>query len=42
MQIGFMVFGKKRQFHKPLTFNALFNAEAVIVGNIHENKELLK
>lgn len=41
-QMGFMVFGKKRQFHKPLTFNALFNAEAVIVGNINENKDLLK
>lgn len=41
-QIGFMVFGKKRQFHKQLTFNALLNAEAVIVGNIHENKDLLK
>lgn len=41
-QMGFMVFGKKRQFHKPLTFNALLNAEAVIVGNIHENNDLLK
>ena len=38
---GFMVFGINRRFHKPLTRTTIFNSEAVIVGNIHENKELL-
>ena len=39
---GFMVFGINRRFHKPLTRTTIFNSEAVVVGNIHENKELLK
>lgn len=38
---GFMVFGKNRRFHKPLTKTVIFNSEAVVVGNIHENKDLL-
>ena len=38
---GFMVFGINRRFHKPLTRTTIFNSEAVIVGNIHKNKELL-
>lgn len=37
----FMVFGRNRRFHKPLTRLAIFNSEAVIIGNIHENSELL-
>lgn len=39
---GFMVFGINRRFHKPLTRTTIFNSEAVIVGNIHKNPELLK
>lgn len=39
---GFMVFGINRRFHKPLTRTAIFNSEAIIVGNIHENQKLLK
>ena len=38
---GFMVFGINRRFHKPLTRTTVFNSEAIVVGNIHENKELL-
>lgn len=38
-QCGFMVYGENRKFHKPLTFNTIYNAEAVVVGNIHEGKE---
>ena len=39
---GFMVFGINRRFHKPLTRTTIFNSEAIVVGNIHENPELLK
>lgn len=41
-QSGFMVFGKNRRFHKPLTISSLFNADAVIIGNIHNNADLLE
>ena len=40
-QRGFMVFGINRRFHKLLTRTTIFNSEAVVVGNIHENKELI-
>lgn len=39
---GFMVFGINRRFHKPLTRTVIFNSEAEVIGNIHQNPELLK
>ena len=37
----YSIYGKDRRFHKPLTQSMIYNAEAVIIGNIHENKEML-
>ena len=39
---GFMVYGINRRWNAPITLNRLFNSEAIIVGNIHENPELLE
>lgn len=41
-EMGFFTFGIDRRWHKPLTWSRLYNAEAEIVGNIHDNSELLK
>jgi len=38
---GFMVYGINRRWNAPVAINKLFNAEAVVVGNIHENADLL-
>ena len=40
--IGFYLYGKDRRFHIQLTQSALFNANAEVVGNIHDNPELLE
>ena len=34
--IGFMVYGINRRWHALMTSNMLYNAEAVVIGNIHE------
>lgn len=39
---GFFVFGVDRRWHKPLTWSRLYNAEAEVVGNIHDNPEIIK
>lgn len=41
-EMGFMVFGIDRRFHKPLTWSRIYNAEAEVVGNIYDNPELMK
>lgn len=41
-EMGFMVYGKNRRWHNRLTSNVIYNYKAVIIGNIHENEELLK
>ncbi|MDL2324044.1 YopX family protein [Ruminococcaceae bacterium OttesenSCG-928-A16] len=41
-QMGFFTYGLDRRWFKPLTWSRLFNADAVVVGNIHDNPELLK
>lgn len=41
-EMGFMVYGIDRRFHKPLTWNRLYNTEAEVVGNIYDNPELMK
>ena len=40
-EMGFMVYGIDRRWHTKLTWNKLYNSEAVVVGNIHDNPELL-
>ena len=40
--IGFMVYGINRRWHALMTSNMLYNAEAVVIGNIHENADLLE
>ncbi len=39
--MGFMVYGIDRRWHAQMTWNKLYNAEAEIVGNIHDNPGLL-
>lgn len=39
---GFFAYGKDRRFHLALTKSVLYNANAEIIGNIHDNPELLK
>jgi uncharacterized phage protein (TIGR01671 family) len=41
-QMGFFTFGIDRRWFRPLTKSRLVNAEAEIIGNIHDNPELLK
>lgn len=41
-EMGFMVYGIDRRWHTKLTWNKLYNSEAVVVGNIYDNPELLK
>lgn len=40
-EMGFFVFGIDRRWHKPLTWSRIYNAEAVVVGNIYDNPELM-
>lgn len=40
--IGFMVYGINRRWHALMTSNMLYNAEAVVIGNIHEKADLIK
>lgn len=39
---GFFVFGKDRRFSVGLTKSVIYNASPEIIGNIHDNPELLK
>lgn len=41
-EMGFMVYGIDRRWHTKLTWNKLYNAEAVVVGNVHDDPELMK
>ena len=41
-EMGYFTFGIDRRFHKPLTKSRLYNAEATVAGNIHDNPELLE
>ena len=38
---GFKVYGINRRFNKPLTKSVIFNNDVKVIGNIHQNKELL-
>ena len=40
-EMGFMVYGIDRRWHTKLTWNKLYNSEAVVVGNIYDNPELM-
>ena len=39
---GFYCFGKNRRFNTFMTKSKLYNTKAEIIGNIHDNPELLK
>ena len=39
---GFYVYGKDRRFNIALTRSTIFNANPVVIGNIHDNPKLLK
>lgn len=41
-EMGLMVYGIDRRFHKLLTWNRLYNTEAEVIGNIYDNPELMK
>lgn len=41
-QVGFMIYGIDRRFHKLLTPNMVYNNKAVVVGDIYDNSDLLK
>ena len=42
--MGFMVYGKDRRFHIPLTWNVMYNHGLEVIGNIHDKavEDLLK
>ena len=40
--MGFFTYGIDRRFMKPLTKSRLWNANAEVISNIHENPELLE
>ncbi len=39
---GFMTYGIDRRWHRPLTRSRIINAHAKVVGNIHDNPELME
>lgn len=39
---GWVVYGKNRRFNTRLTRNLIFNNKLCVVGNIHQNPNLLK
>jgi len=41
-RMGFFVYGKDRRFSCPLSRSVIFNKSAIVVGNIHDNPELVK
>lgn len=41
-ELGFRVYGVNRRFNIRLSENVVYNSQAVVVGNIHENGDLLK
>lgn len=40
--VGFYVYGKDRRFHLKLSKSTLLNVNAEVIGNIHDNPELLE
>lgn len=41
-EMGFMVYGIDRRWHTQLTWNKIYNSDAEVIGNIHDNPELLE
>ena len=41
-QVGFMIYGIDRRFHKILTPNMIYNCNAKVAGNIWDTPELLR
>ncbi len=40
-EMGFMIYGLDRRFHKLMTQSMMWNTKAEVIGNIYENPELL-
>ena len=39
---GYMVYGKDRRFHRLLTHSVIINADCEVIGNVHDNPDLLE
>ena len=39
---GYFIYGKDRRFNRLLTTSVIINGECEVIGNIHDNPELLK
>jgi uncharacterized phage protein (TIGR01671 family) len=40
-EMGFMIYGLDRRFHKLMTQSMMWNTKAEVIGNIYDNPELL-